>query len=295
MRLGIIGGSGLYEMDGLHAVRTIEMSTPFGAPSDVIIAGQLGMAEVFFLPRHGRGHRLLPSEINHRANIHALKSLGVECVVSVSAVGSLRENLRPRDVVLPDQYFDRTKGGAAHTFFGRGIVAHVSFGEPTCAVLRNALARVLNEAVAESEEDRGVRIVSGGTYVCMEGPAFSTKAESGVYRRLGFDVIGMTSLPEAKLCREAELCYQPMAMVTDYDCWHVAEEEVNVAMILETLRLNTRLAQRVLRKLAEHPPGARRCGCAGALRNAVVTDLARAPQETIEALRPILRPYLPRA
>jgi 5'-methylthioadenosine phosphorylase len=292
MKLGIIGGSGLYELDGLKDVVTQETTTPLGAPSDAYVCGKLGDREVVFLPRHGRGHRLLPSEINHKANIWGFKKLGVDRVLSVSAVGSLREGLRPRDVVLPDQYFDRTKGSLNHTFFGAGIVAHVSFGDPTCRELRSAIAATVEEVLGELKLSQSIRVHKGGTYVNMEGPAFSTRAESETYRQLGFDVIGMTSLPEAKLCREAEICYQAMAMVTDYDCWRIAEEEVNVDMIIATLQANTQLAKQVIRKLVPKLPERPSCACGEALKFAILSDLKKAPPATRQALEPILGRYV---
>ncbi len=294
MKLGIIGGSGLYQLEGLADVRDIVLDTPFGRPSDAYVCGHLAGCEVFFLPRHGRGHRLLPSEINHRANIWGFKKLGATCVMSVSAVGSLREGMRPRDIVLPDQYFDRTKGTEAHTFFGKGIVAHVSFGDPTCRSMRNLIGLVADEAVRDLGLGQVVRVHRGGTYVNMEGPAFSTRAESQSYRQMGFDVIGMTSLPEAKLCREAEICYQPMAMVTDYDCWHTTEEEVSVEMIVATLQANTQLAKEIIRRLASRLSGERTCECGHALKHAVMTDVAVVPRETLEALGPIIGKYMKR-
>lgn len=291
MKLGIIGGSGLYELEGLNEVREIAVTTPFGPPSDAYVSGVLNGVDVFFLPRHGRGHRLMPSEINHRANIWGFKKLGVEWVMSVSAVGSLREELHPRDIVLPDQYFDRTKGSLNHTFFGKGIVAHVSFGDPTCAGLRALIAAEAESVIRELNLTNAVRVFRGGTYVNMEGPAFSTRAESNVYRRMGFDVIGMTSLPEAKLCREAELCYQPMAMVTDYDCWHASEEEVTVEIIVATLKANTELAKQVIRRLTRNLPKAAECACRHALKSAIISDLSKAPAETLDALAPMLAKY----
>jgi 5'-methylthioadenosine phosphorylase len=288
MKLGIIGGSGLYQLEGLENVREVGLDTPFGKPSDAYIHGTLGGVEAFFLPRHGRGHRLLPQEINHKANIWGFKKLGVSWVISVSAVGSLREGIRPRDVVLPDQYFDRTKGSLNHTFFGHGIVGHVSFGDPTCKEFRALIASVVDEVIGVLPAGEAVRLHEGGTYVNMEGPAFSTRAESNTYRRLGFDVIGMTSLPEAKLCREAELCYQPMAMATDYDCWHTSEEEVSVDMIIATLNANTTLAKEVLRRLAPRLPKARRCACQYALKHAIMTDMKCVPPATLAALEPLL-------
>jgi 5'-methylthioadenosine phosphorylase len=292
MKLGVIGGSGLYQLEGLEDVREVDLDTPFGKPSDAYIQGRLSGVEVLFLPRHGRGHRLLPSEINHRANIWGFKKLGAEWVLSVSAVGSLREGLRPRDIVLPDQYFDRTKGALGHTFFGKGLVAHVSFGDPTCKPLRELIAAVAGEVISDLNLGHDVRLNPGGTYVNMEGPAFSTRAESQVYRRMGFDIIGMTSLPEAKLCREAELCYQAMAMVTDYDCWRVSEEEVSVELIIATLQANTHLAKEILRRVMPRLPKHRACACQHALKHAIMTDPAVVPRETLMALEPIVGKYL---
>jgi 5'-methylthioadenosine phosphorylase len=288
--IGFIGGSGLYELDGLENVREQELETPFGRSSDAYVCGRLGGREVCFLPRHGRGHRLLPSEINHRANIFGFKLLGARCVVSVSAVGSLREDHRPRDVVLPDQYVDRTKQSRAHTFFGDGIVAHVAFAEPGCAPLRQHLAAAVRTAAAAGGRDVAVHV--GGTYVNMEGPAFSTRAESNLYRREGFDVIGMTSLPEAKLCREAEICYQAMAMVTDYDCWHESEETVSVQLVLGHLIANTELARAALPLLVSGLPDPVDWPCRLSLANAIMTQPAAMPPDTLERLRPIIGPYV---
>jgi 5'-methylthioadenosine phosphorylase len=267
------------------------VETSFGKPSDAYIQGTLDAVDVIFLPRHGRGHRLLPSEINHKANIWGFKKLGVEMVMSVSAVGSLREALRPGDVVLPDQYFDRTKGSLNHTFFGNGIVGHVSFGDPACDVLRVAIQAAANEAVEHLGKAGKVKVVNGGTYVNMEGPAFSTRAESNVYRQMGFDIIGMTSLPEAKLCREAELCYQAMSMVTDYDCWRVSEESVTVEMIMATLMANVSLAKEVIRRVVRRLPTHRQCACAQALATAVMTDWKVIPEATLAALEPLVGKY----
>jgi 5'-methylthioadenosine phosphorylase len=291
MKLGIIGGSGLYELEGLSKVHEVVVETSFGKPSDAYIQGTLDAVDVIFLPRHGRGHRLLPSEINHKANIWGFKKLGVEMVMSVSAVGSLREALRPGDVVLPDQYFDRTKGSLNHTFFGNGIVGHVSFGDPACDVLRVAIQAAANEAVEHLGKAGKVKVVNGGTYVNMEGPAFSTRAESNVYRQMGFDIIGMTSLPEAKLCREAELCYQAMSMVTDYDCWRVSEESVTVEMIMATLMANVSLAKEVIRRVVRRLPTHRQCACAQALATAVMTDWKVIPEATLAALEPLVGKY----
>lgn len=291
MKIGVIGGSGLYAMEGLTDVRSVSMETPFGAPSDNYVHGRLGEVEVFFLPRHGVGHRLLPSEINHRANIMGFKMLGVERIVSVSAVGSLDEAMRPRDVVLPDQYFDRTKQFASHTFFGRGLVAHVGFGDPACAELREAMARAIRAVLGAGSAPSDVRLHVGGAYVNMEGPAFSTRAESQSYRARGFSIIGMTSLPEAKLCREAELCYQAMAMVTDYDCWRESEGPVTVEMIIGHLTANTQLARRVLVEAIPLIARGRSCSCGSALASALITERGSVPAETLERLRPIVGRY----
>lgn len=289
-KLGLIGGSGLYELEGLKDVRMNEVKTPFGAPSDAYLCGTLDGRELVFLPRHGRGHRLLPSEIPHKANICGFKMQGVDCILSVSAVGSLREELRPRDIVLPDQYYDRTKGSLAHTFFGGGVVAHIQFGEPTCGELRMLTAGVIRDALKERGGD--IRLVENGTYVNMEGPAFSTKAESRVYRQLGFDVIGMTGLPEAKLCREAEICYQTVAMVTDYDCWRETEESVSVEMIIGHLQANVALAKRIVAGVARALPEGRHCVCRDSLKSALLSDLRHIPSETKEKLSPIIGRYL---
>jgi 5'-methylthioadenosine phosphorylase len=266
--VGVIGGSGLYDIEGLTAAREVRVRTPFGAPSDSIMVGRLEGTSVAFLSRHGRGHRLNPSEINYRANIYALKALGVSRVISVSAVGSMKESIKPGGVVIPDQFIDLTKRRTA-TFFEGGLVAHVAFGEPVCA----ALARLL----ASSAERLGASTRRGGTYLCMEGPQFSMKAESRLYRQWGVDVIGMTNMPEAKLAREAELCYATMALVTDYDCWHQTEEAVTVDAILATLHHNVALAKRILLAVVPSLGEASACSCHRALDNAIVTSPSRAP------------------
>ncbi|HEY7850800.1 MAG TPA: S-methyl-5'-thioadenosine phosphorylase [Ktedonobacterales bacterium] len=269
-KLGVIGGSGLYAMPGLTQVEQIELSTPFGAPSDVITIGELDGVTVAFLPRHGRGHHLSPTDVPARANIFALKSLGVERIISVSAVGSLREDYAPLDLVIPDQIFDRTKARPA-SFFEDGVVAHVGFAEPFCADLSGRLASAMDVL-------GDVRFHRGGTYVCIEGPQFSTKAESRVYRQWGCDIIGMTALPEAKLAREAQLCYSTIACVTDYDVWRSSEEPVTVEMVVANLSRNVATAQRIIRQVAHAPLPADRsaatCGCASALANAVMTERA---------------------
>ncbi len=291
MRIGVIGGSGLYEMDGVSDVRYETVETPFGSPSDSYAVATIEGREVVFLPRHGRGHRLLPAEINHRANIFGFKLLGVSCIFSVSAVGSLREERRPRDIVLPDQYFDRTKQSMAHTFFGDGLVAHVSLADPTCATLRAMLVDVAREAVREAGVD--VQVHEGGTYVSMEGPAFSTRAESNAYRLLGGDVIGMTGVGEARLCREAEICYQPLAMVTDYDCWRESDEAVTVDMVVGHLKANTALARQIVKRAATAVDPQAPCACRDALKYALLTDPAVVPQATKRRLAPIVGRYLP--
>lgn len=291
--IGVIGGSGLYALDGIEAVEPRVLQTPFGSPSDAYVCGRLHGRDVCFLPRHGRGHRLLPSEINHRANIFGFKLLGVECLVSVSAVGSLREDVHPRDVVLPDQYYDRTKQSEAHTFFGQGVVAHVSLADPGCAPLRALLAEAVREAAAAL--GRPVGLHPAGTYVNMEGPAFSTRAESRAYRSLGFDVIGMTSLPEAKLCREAEICYQALAMVTDYDCWHETAGAVSVEMVMAHLAANTELAKAALAVLIPRMPATNTWACRRSLEHAIMTHPESMPAETVERLWPLIGPYVKRA
>ncbi len=291
MKVGVLGGSGVYNIEGLENAVKTEVDTPFGKPSDSILQGTLNGCEVFFLPRHARGHRLLPSEINHKANVYAFKELGVEWVVSVSAVGSLREEFRPRDLVLPDQYYDRTKGSLDHTFFGHGLVAHIAFGEPTCSVLRERIAETGRKVVQAAGLSPEPRIHVGGVYVNMEGPAFSTKAESNIYRQLGCDIIGMTSLPEAKLCREAEICYQAMAMVTDYDCWREEEEAVSVDRVIEHLLANTELAKSILKELIPSLPAERKCPCVDALANALMTQRDIVPKQTMQDLKPIVGSY----
>jgi 5'-methylthioadenosine phosphorylase len=260
--VGVIGGSGLYSMEGLQSVREFRVRTPYGTPSDSIVVGTIDGTRVAFLSRHGRGHRLNPTEINYRANIYALKSLGVSRVISVSAVGSMKESIKPGDVVIPDQFIDLTKRRVS-TFFEGGMVAHVAFGDPVCG----SLARTLISTATGLE----AAIHRGGTYVCMEGPQFSTKGESRLYRQWGVDVIGMTNMPEAKLAREAELCYATMALVTDYDCWHETEEAVTVEAILATLHRNVELAKRILRVMIPSLSESGDCSCQHALDNAIVT------------------------
>ena len=261
--IGVIGGSGLYDIEGLKSVRRVQVRTPYGSPSDAVTVGTLDGVVVAFLSRHGRGHRLNPSEINYRANIYALKSLGVTRVISVSAVGSMKESIRPGDIVMPDQFIDLTKRRAS-TFFEGGMVAHVAFGDPICGDLARS--------VFSAGQHVGATLHRGGTYLCMEGPQFSTKAESRLYRQWGVDVIGMTNMPEAKLAREAELCYATMALVTDYDCWHETEEAVTVEAILDTLHKNVALAKRIVQAVMPSLAAPRACACGQALDNAIVTD-----------------------
>ena len=285
VKIAIIGGSGLYEMAGLEDVEAISLETPFGAPSDHIMVGRLGERRVGFLPRHGRQHGLLPAELNFRANIYALKSLGVERILSASAVGSMREDIHPRDVVLFDQFIDRTHGRIS-TFFGGGVVAHVGFADPICPDLRT---RMLSAA-----EGHVPRVHDGGTYVCIDGPAFSTRAESELYRSWNVDVIGMTNLQEAKLAREAEICYASLALVTDYDCWHAEEEDVNVAALLENLKANAAAAGEVIREaILSMPEGRLSCACGSALASAIITPPASISEESRRRLGPILSRHLP--
>lgn len=262
-RIGVIGGSGLYEMPGLKGMEEVKVTTPFGDPSDVLIVGELEGVSVAFLPRHGKGHRLNPTEVPSKANIYALKSLGVEQVISISAVGSLQEPIRPLDMVIPDQLIDRTRGRPS-TFFENGIVAHVSFAEPFCPVMRALLV--------ESVKETDTVVHDGGTYVVMEGPPFSTIAESKLYRSWGASIIGMTALPEAKLAREAEMCYATLACATDYDVWHDDHEAVTVDLVVANLMHNVATAQDVLRRVVTRLPDKRECGCATALTDAVITS-----------------------
>ncbi len=283
--VGILGGSGLYEMEGFQAERRERVETPFGAPSDEVLLGRLEGVDVAFIPRHGRGHRLSPTEVPYRANVYALKSLGCERLISVSAVGSLKDEIRPGDLVICDQFIDRTKGNRASTFFGEGCVVHVGFGEPTCADLRGALVQ------AARAED--LRFHPRGTYVCMEGPQFSTRAESLLYRSWAADVVGMTNLPEAKLAREAELCYATIALSTDYDCWHPHAEPVTAEQVIRTLLENVERAKRVLRRTVPAIAAApRACACGEALRTSIATSPAAIAPAVRRKLGLFLDPYL---
>ncbi len=281
--IGIIGGSGLYNMPGLKQAREVRVTTPFGKPSDAFVTGVLEGRRVAFLARHGRGHVLLPSKLNFRANIYGMKKLGVERIIAVSAVGSLREEYRPLDMVLPTQFFDRTRGRLS-TFFGAGLVAHISFSDPVCPVEVDLLAKACRET--------GVRYHVGGTYVCIEGPAFSTRAESNLYRAWGLDVIGMTNLQEAKLAREAEICYATLAMVTDYDCWHPEHEAVTVDRVIQYLNRNVENAQKIVAAAVRDMPKDRTCKCANALAHALMTDRKKIPPRTKKRLALLVGKYL---
>ena len=284
VRLGVIGGSGLYQIEGLTDVEEVRVKTPFGDPSDAITLGTLEGERVAFLPRHGRGHRISPTEIPVRANIYALKSLGVERIISVSAVGSLKEKLPPLDLVIPDQLLDRTRSRVG-SFFGGGVVVHVAFADPFCP----ALSRALYQAC----QGEGVGVHKGRTLVVIEGPLFSTRAESLLYRSWGADIIGMTALPEAKLAREAEICYATLASVTDYDCWHEGHASVNIEMVIANLKKNVERAKSVLRKLVTAVPGERDCACATALKDAIITDTKLIPAKRKQELALLIGKYLP--
>ena len=282
--IGIIGGSGLYQIEGLTDAIELPVETPWGPPSDVLVRGRWGGRTVYFLPRHGRGHRILPTEINHRANLHAMKSLGVRWLISISAVGSLKQELEPRHIVLPDQFFDRTSRRAEHTFFGGGIVAHVGFAEPTSAPLRTLIAEAAREA--------GLPVHNGGTYVNMDGPAFSTRAESETNRKLGFDIIGMTNLGEAKLAREAEIAFATIAMVTDYDCWKVEEEPVSVQTVIGHLLHNVAMAKTILARVIPQIPLIPDWPEHRALDGAIMTDKSFWPEQTVCKLKTIIDRFL---
>jgi len=293
--IGIIGGSGLYEMEGLETTRWKTVSTPFGKPSDQFLTGRFAGRKVVFLPRHGRGHRILPSELNHRANIWALKSFGVRFIISVSAVGSLQEKYRPLDIVLPDQFLDRTKKSLEHTFFGGGIVAHITFADPICRELQKLLHQTVSEILppkANSQTANRRRAHLNGVYVNMEGPAFSTLAESNAYRSLGGDVIGMTNLGEAKLAREAEIAYASMAMVTDYDCWKTDEEPVTSEIVVRRLHQNAEMAKAIVRAVIPKVSPDAWWPCHDALKAAFLTNRKLWPKATVKKLKPILSRYL---
>ena len=283
--IGVIGGSGLYEIEGLTNLQEVTVETPFGAPSDTYITGSLGDAKLVFLPRHGRGHRLLPSEVNYRANIYGMKTLGVERIISVSAVGSMKEEIVPGQIVIPDQFFDRTQGSRASTFFGDGVVGHVQFADPVCADLSAVLVK--------SARDVGATVHAGGTYLCIEGPNFSTRAESRIYRSWGVDIIGMTNLPEARLAREAEMCYGTVALATDYDCWHEGHDDVSVEAVIAIIQQNVVTAKKIITTVVQNlTQQQKNCHCDEALKFAIMTDKGLIPSATQEALKPIIGKYL---
>ena len=282
--IGIIGGSGLYQIEGLRHISELNVDTPFGPPSDTLVGGRISGRQVYFLPRHGRGHRILPHEINHRANIYALRSLNVRWIISVAAVGSLQEKYAPRDVLLPSQFYDRTSRRDTHTFFGTGIAAHIAFAEPISTKLRNLLA--------DSARSLGVTVHNGGTYVNMDGPAFSTRAESEFNHRNGFDVIAMTNLPEAKLAREAEIAFATMAMITDYDCWKVEEEPVSAEIVLSHLTANAETARKIIVDVIPQISGEPDWPEHFALNTALITDRKLWPEAAVQKLKPILERFL---
>lgn len=282
--IGVIGGSGLYDMEDLTDVREVSLNTPFGTPSDVFITGVLDDVKMVFLPRHGRGHRLLPSEVPYRANIHGMKQLGVERIISVSAVGSMREQIVPGHIVIPDQFFDRTQGKRQSTFFGEGIVGHVQFADPVC----HDLSRVLADAARRV----GATVHEGGTYLCIEGPNFSTRAESNIYRSWGVDIIGMTNVPEARLAREAEICYGTVALATDYDCWHEGHDDVSVDAVVAIIKQNVATARQIIRESVRSMASARNCSCNEALRFAIMTAPDAIPATTRTKLGLLLDKYL---
>ena len=283
-QIGIIGGSGLYHIEGFTSQKWVKVNTPFGPPSDELLTGRLAGRDVVFLPRHARGHKILPSELNHRANIWAMKQLGVAWIISVSAVGSLQAKYKPCDIVLPDQFLDRTKRDYEQTFFGRGIVGHIAFADPVCGELRRIIFKTARAQKA--------RVHNGGTYVNMEGPAFSTRAESLTNHKLGYDVIGMTNLGEAKCAREAEIAYATMAMITDYDCWKVDEAHVTVEMVIANLMKNAATAKAIVAAVIPQIPSEPNWPCHDALKNAIMTDRKDWPKKTVAELKPIIAKYL---
>ena len=285
-KIGVIGGSGLYDIEGLTDVKEVDIKTPFGSPSDAITIGQLGGVGIAFLPRHGRGHRILPTEVPVRANIYALKSLGVEHIIAVNACGSFKQEIKPGELLIPDQLIDRTRS-RVNTFFGDGIVVHIPFADPFCPVL----SRIVYQAALEA----GAKVHQGGTYVAMEGPAFSTRAESRLYKSWGADIIGMTALPEAKLAREAEICYAIIACVTDYDSWQEASEPITIELILNTLRNNISTAREIIKLAVSRIPEKRECDCAAALKTAIVTAPELIPAEQKEKLDLLIGKYIRKA
>jgi 5'-methylthioadenosine phosphorylase len=281
--VGVIGGSGLYEMEGLEEVQAISLTTPFGPPSDAYVVGRLGDVKVAFLPRHGKGHRIQPSSLNFRANIYGMKVLGAEWIIAVSAVGSMKETIHPGDLIIPDQFIDRTVG-RPNTFFSDGIVGHVSLADPVCPQLSDILFHAGHEA--------GAKVQRGGTYICIEGPQFSTRAESKLYRSWGVDVIGMTNLPEARLAREAEICYATIAFATDYDCWHQEAGDVSISDVLRILARSAQTAKRIIQVAVKQIPRERKCPCASALQYALITDRSMIPEKTKKDLAPIIGKYM---
>lgn len=281
-KIGIIGGSGLYQIEGLKDTKWVKVDTPYGEPSDEYLTGTLGGRQIVFLARHGMGHRIMPTELNYRANIYGMKKLGVDRIISVSAVGSLRTSIKPLDIVIPDQFVDKTNMARKTTFFGEGVVCHISFANPVCPELANI--------VCDAGRALGATIHFGGTYINMEGPAFSTKAESNLYRQWGMDIIGMTNMPEAKLAREAEICYTTVACVTDYDCWH--QSVVDIKEVIDNLLKNVEIAKKIIKASIAKIPQKRTCICATALKDAIITDRKLIPQETKEKLQLIVGKYL---
>jgi 5'-methylthioadenosine phosphorylase len=295
MKFGIIGGSGVYDAGNIQNLREISVSTPFGNPSDKLTTGKIGGIEFAFLPRHGKGHRILPGELNHKANIFAMKKIGVTHILSISAVGSLQSKYKPRDIVVVDQYFDRTKKGLEHTFFGNGIAAHVSMGHPVCPELAELAYKAASASVNEihGSNKKRPKVHKGGTYLNMEGPAFSTKAESMVFRSWGMDVIGMTNIGEAKLSREAEICYCTLAMVTDYDCWHPDHDHVTVDMIIQNLVANSGIAKNIISRLPEFKGILEgKCSCGSALACAIITAKDKISAKSKKDLAPIIGKYI---
>ncbi len=285
--IGVIGGSGLYEIEGLTDVKEVKLETPFGDPSDAYITGTLNGAKMVFLPRHGRGHRFLPSEVNYRANIYGMKLLGVEQIISVSAVGSMKEEIVPGHIVIPDQFFDRTQGKRASTFFGNGVVGHVQFADPVCGEL--------SEILYASADSVGATVHKGGTYICIEGPNFSTRAESKIFRSWGVDIIGMTNLPESRLAREAEICYGTVALATDYDCWHEGHDDVSVEAVIAIIHQNVATAKAIIKEAVGRivsQRAQRDCACAEALKYAIMTNKSMIPEDTVKALEPLMGRYL---
>ncbi|MEW6409372.1 MAG: S-methyl-5'-thioadenosine phosphorylase [Nitrospirota bacterium] len=281
--IGIIGGSGLYDMEGLEGVRGVRLSTPFGDPSDEYILGNLKGIKMAFLPRHGRGHRIMPTELSFRANIYGMKMLGVERIISVSAVGSMKEEIKPGDIVIPYQFYDNTKQRKS-TFFGNGIVVHVGMADPVC--------KEISDVLFHAGKKVGATVHLGGTYLCIEGPQFSTRAESNIYRKWDVDVIGMTNVTEAKLAREAEICYATLALATDYDCWHAHEEDVTVETVVETLKRNVQTAKDIIKNAVISLPPARSCICADALKNAIITDTNSIPENVKQRLDLLIGKYI---